>query len=100
MPGLASEAPVVLSAGVGLLAFVGYFASILFAVPKHWGVPYKSRLARYVSQSRPGLAVEAVNAAFSLVRTPVVLSCSVDPRMFVSWLFFSCGVVCRSLAGV
>lgn len=68
MSGPASETSVLLSAGVSLVVFICYFANILVAVPKHWGVPYKSRLSRYVSRSRQGLVVEALNAAFSLVR--------------------------------
>eukprot|EP00903_Cladosiphon_okamuranus_P015886 g14672.t1 len=66
MSGPASETSVLLSAGVSLVVFVCYFASILLAVPKHWGVPFKSRLSRYVSKSRQGLLVETLNAAFSL----------------------------------
>ena len=66
--GPAGETSVLLSAGVSLLVFVLYFASILAAVPKHWGVPYKDRLSRYLARSRAGLAVEALNACFSLVR--------------------------------
>lgn len=50
-----------------MLVFVLYFASILAAVPKHWGVPYKDRLSRFLARSRSGLAVEALNACFSLV---------------------------------
>lgn len=50
------------------MVFVCYFANILVAVPKHWGVPYKDRLARFVSRSRKGFILEALNAAFSLVR--------------------------------
>lgn len=68
MSGPASETSVLLSAGVSLLVFACYFANILVAVPKHWGIPYKHRLARYVARSRQGLVVEALNAAFSLVR--------------------------------
>lgn len=65
--GPAGETSVLLSAGLSLLVFVLYFASILAAVPRHWGVPYKDRLSRYLARSRSGLAVEALNACFSLV---------------------------------
>lgn len=69
MSGPASETAVLLSAGCSLAVFACYFASILAAVPKHWGVPYKNRLSRYVARSRRGLSVEVLNAVFSLVRS-------------------------------
>lgn len=58
------------------MLFVCYFANILAAVPKHWGVPYRNRLARYVARSRQGLIVEALNAAFSLVRAITIVDMS------------------------
>lgn len=69
MSGPASETSVLLSAGVSLVVFVCCFANILLAVPKHWGVPYKDRLSRFVPRSRHGMIAEALNAGFSLVRS-------------------------------